>query len=251
MKRYRVQVLLKKPVSLQEIAEVNHKVIALVKHLNIVRNKAQEMRWLFQPARIVFCHFGLDMDDISNNNNNYYCCCSTWVDKTQDKAWWYRSKASTEIINDICFDFPDYYTFCKKHLTSHTGSVETLVPQTRLIVSNIVTLMESAIKIYNEHSDDIPSQESNDEMLKICCKMDRLYYDESNLDVPPSEIKEWCQCCTNLVATIHDISLYYRDGKRTAENRKACIDLTIKRYYEDLEKLKQAEKNTGNLLFNS
>ena len=29
---------------------------------------------------------------------------------------------------------------------------------------------------------------------------------------------------------------------RTPENRKACMDISVKRYYEELEELKAAEK---------
>ena len=67
---------------------------------------------------------------------------------------------------------------------------------------------------------------------------------ETELELPPKELKKWCQCCSNLVATIHDFTLFYNkryiEG-RTYENRIACMNMTINKYYSDLEILKKEE----------
>lgn len=71
------------------------------------------------------------------------------------------------------------------------------------------------------------------------------YFAESELDIPPNELKEWSHRCSNLAATIHDFTLFYNQkyiSMRTPENRKACMDISVKRYYEELEELKAAEK---------
>lgn len=243
VKRYRVQVLLKAPMPLDEIAVVNQQVISQVKYLNICNTKQQECRWLFHPARIIYCFFVFDMDDLSGPN---YYCQSIWVDDTQDKNKWYWTGKETEIMNGICFKVSPQYFSHKEYLASHTTTAEILVPQTKAIISEMVTLAESFIERYNEFLSTSQSEDVFREIIQnTILRIHQLYFAESNLDVPPPEIKEWSQCCTCLAATIDDFALYYGNNtfaKRTPENRKACIEMTIKRYYEDLAKLRDAEK---------
>lgn len=72
--------------------------------------------------------------------------------------------------------------------------------------------------------------------------IDKYYFEETDLAIPPIEFKEWSQCCSNLSGTIHDFTLFYNKiylSTRTSENRIACMNMTINRYYEDLEALKK------------
>ena len=74
--------------------------------------------------------------------------------------------------------------------------------------------------------------------------IDRLYYKETNLDIPPQDLQEWSQACSNISATINDFTLFYNEkylSGRTPANRRDCMNMTIRRYYEDLKKLEDEE----------
>lgn len=238
-KRYRVRIILKQPMSFSEIAIINHEIVQTVKHLNIYENMRQEERWKDKAANIVFCFFGLDETDMLNAN---YLCHTTWVDETQDKNWWYRLHKNCEVIDDIHFGIQPYYKNLKSFTEEHTGTREKLIAETRAIISRMVTLAEQIISLYNEYLNGTKSESDlKNNIAEITPELSELYFAEGNLDIPPNDLEEWSQLCSNLVGTIHDFTLYYGQNafsERTPKNRKACMDISIKQYYQDLEKLK-------------
>ena len=243
-KRYSAKIILKKPFSFLEISHLNHEIIEKVRIQDIYQTERQSQRWRGQPANLVFCYFGLDESDIKNSN---YLCHTTWADNTQDKDWWYRAGKNCETINGIHFNVHSYYQSLKVFTEEHTGSREKLIADTRAILSCMITLAEQVIALYNEFLNGTKSEaDFVDDMKRFVPEIDRLYFAESNLDIPPDDLKEWCQQYTGLSATIHDFTLFYNAphfAKRTAENRKACMDLSIKQYYKELEKLKSIDFN--------
>lgn len=243
-KRYSVFVILKAPFSLNEISLLNHEIVEKVKGLNIFGTKQQEEHWRSGKANIVFSYFGLDEDDIIEHN---FICHTTWVDNTQDKTWWYRLYKNDEVINDIHFNMHSYYQSLKIFTQEHTALKDDLVKDTMEIMSQMITQAEKVIALYNEYLNEITSENVFiDEMSKIIPNIERLYFAETSLDIPPKDLKEWCQFCSNLSATIHDFTLFYGQNaflKRTSENRIACMNMTIERYYQELEKWKAHEQN--------
>ena len=241
-KRYSVQIILKQPMSFAEIAVINHEIVQTVKSLNIYENKMQEERWKFKSANLVFCYFGLDETDMINAN---YLCHTTWVDETQDKNWWYRLNKNSEVIDDVHFNIHSYYESLKAFTEKHTATKEKLIAETRAIITRMVTLAEQIISLYNEFLNGAKSENDyKNDIAGITSELSKLYFAETNLDIPPHDLKEWSQLCSNLAGTIHDFTLYYGQNafsKRTPENRKACMDMSIKRYYRDLEKLKTVD----------
>ena len=63
VKRFSVKVILKEPLSLEEISTINHEIIEKVRSLNLSTNKNMELRWKNRKANVVFCYFGLDETD--------------------------------------------------------------------------------------------------------------------------------------------------------------------------------------------
>jgi hypothetical protein len=243
-KRYSAKIILKKPLSFLEISQLNHEIVEKVKVQDIYQNEKQSQRWRGQAANLVFCYFGLDETDIINTN---YLCHTTWADDTQDKKWWYRAGENCEVINNIHFNVHSYYQSLKVFTEEHTGSREKLIADTRAILSRMITLAEQVIALYNEFLNGTKSEdEFADDMKGVVPEIDKLYFAEGNLDIPPDDLKDWCQHYTGIAATIHDFTLFYNSqcfAKRTPENRKACMDLSIKQYYKELEKLKSIDSN--------
>lgn len=247
-KRYRVQVILKQPMTFEEIAVINHEIVQEVKGLNICENERQEKRWRDKAANIVFCYFGFDETDMMNHN---YVCHTTWVDDTQDKNHWYHSGKNCEVISGIHFTICSYYQSLKAFTEKHIGGKEQLIKETRAIITHMVTLAEQLISLYNEFLNGTKSEdEYRNDISEISAKIITLYLAEGDLDIPPNDLQEWSQCCSGLAGTIHDLTLYYGRNsfaERTPENRKACMDMSIKRYYEDIEKLKSIDVSTSEL----
>jgi len=76
--------------------------------------------------------------------------------------------------------------------------------------------------------------------------IEKHYFAETDYNNPPQELKDWSECCYNLSVTIHNFTLFYNIkylSGRTPENRINCMNMTIKQYYEYLEKLKEVDKD--------
>lgn len=245
-KRYSVQVILKEPFSFGEIAVINHEIIDKIKNIEVYENPKSEIRWTGQNANIIFCYFGRDESDMVNAN---YICHTTWVDDTQNKSRWYSLSNNCEMIEDIHFNIHNYYSTLKSFNQENTGAKELLVKQTKKIINELIALAEKTIALYNELLNGTMSEKELIIAMKpIIPLMTRGYFAMGDLDIPPKEIKEWYQSCSNLAATIHDFTLLYNEqyvSSRTSENRRSCMNITIKRYYEDLEKLKLEENKYG------
>ncbi|EOR20425.1 caspase family protein [Clostridium sartagoforme] len=242
-KRYSARIILKEPLSFEEIAQINHEVVEKLKMEEFYNNSKSELYWKGKPANIVFCYFGRDEQDMINNN---YICHTTWVDNSQDKEWWYKLYNNCEVIKNIHFNVHTYYDTLKTFNEENIGEKNLLYKKTTMIVKNIVTLAESAISLYNEFINNSKTEiELIQDMEILIPHIEKWYFFETELELPPKELKKWCQCCSSLVSTIHDFTFFYNqryiDG-RTSENRIACMNMTIKRYYDDLEKLKIEEQ---------
>ena len=241
-KRYAVKVILKIPYSFMEIAKINQEIVRKVRRIDIFTNPIQETHWSGKPTNIVFCYYALDENDVVNGN---YICHTTWVDETQDKAHWYRISKGNEIIDGVFFSIHPYYQSLKSFILNHTATKKQIISSTKTIIYRMITLAEQIISHFNEFdSKQLTEEELVASIESAIPELDKLYFAESNLDFPPSELDEWCQCCSNLAATIHDFTLFYNSkflSTRTPDNRKSCMEITIKRYYQELERLKHID----------
>lgn len=243
-KRYSVKAILKQPFLFEEIVEINHEIVRKVKQLNIFSTLRQERQWYNKSANIVFCYYGLDESDIINSN---FICKTTWVDETQDKAWWYQTDKNGEIIGDTYLSVFAYYESIKTVIDNHSSTDGDLITKTNAIIHPMIELAEQVISLFNEYTNkEISEQVLIEDLRTTIPIIDALYRTETNLGIPSKELENWCQCCSNLAATIHDFTLYYGNNafeRRTEENRKACMEITIKRYYDNMEMLKLAERS--------
>lgn len=230
-------------MSFKDISNINNKIVQQVRELEIYNNEQSERKWKTQLANIIFCYYGRDEFNIINSN---YICNTTWIDETQDRNWWYKLSGNSEVINDVLFKFHSYHETLKIFQQKNTGEKNTLIYQTKEIISHLISLAEKVIGIYNEFLNETKTEkEFIQEINKLTPLIDKWYFTESELDIPPKEIKKWCSTCTALAGTIHDFTLFYNEkalATRSFNNRIACMNITKDRYYEDLETLRIEEQ---------
>ncbi|MEW8956512.1 caspase domain-containing protein [Clostridium sp.] len=241
-KRYSVKVILKDPYCLKEMATLFKEIIEKVKKLEVYSSSSFQNYWQGKDANIIFGYFGFDEEDMINSN---FLCHTTWVDESQNKEWWYRLDKNSMIINGIHFNIHPYYESLKDFTQKNTGEKEELINETRKIMKELISLTEKVIGIYNEFLNGCKTEEKIvEEMKLVILDIEKQYFKQMELNIAPKELRDWSQCCSGLAATIHDFTLYYNEiylHSRTPENRIACMNMTIKAYYNELEKLKTKE----------
>ncbi len=248
-KRYSFKVILKEPLSLEEIGEISLKIKDLARNVEVYNNEASQKRWTNKLPNIVWVYFGRDEIDIIKNN---YICHTTWVHDKQDKKWWYKVNGkNTFILNGNHYNIHPYYEQLKSINIKHTASKENLVFKTKEILTQIITLAEKVIKLYNDYkNEEITEEELFEKMNTYIPELNKYFFMSTDLDIAPIEIHDWDLACTGLFGTIHDFTLFYNKkymSQRTSENRKACMEMTIKQYYSDLNKVSRLEEQILNL----
>jgi hypothetical protein len=241
-KRYSVKVILKFPFNFNEIARLNHEIIEKVKHVEIYKNAKSQHFWQGNSANLVFCYFGRNETDVKNSN---YLCNTTWADDTQDKGWWYRLNNNEEIIDGIHFNIHTYYDSLETFIRENTASKDVIIRETRTIISRLITAAEKVISFYNEYQNQTISEDKLIiNLAPVIENIERDYFLETSMDIPPNELFSWSQSCSALAGTIYDFTLFYNSryiSSRTPQNRIACMNLTVKRYYRDLETIRVIE----------
>lgn len=246
VKRLRVRAILKHEVTPEELAAINWKIIKEVSYADVYQSEIAEKRFKGKPANIVFCFFGYDIDDITNST---YAYRTTWADHNQDRKHWYAPSKHSMDIQDIHIDIYDGYLSIKAFEKAHTGDRQIIIGEEKRIVAEVIKLAQSVIGEYNEYrNSEIDESELISRLKPILPQIERLFFEESDLDIPPTDIHDWTYACTALVSTVHDFTYYYNEkylNTRTLENRRQCMDMTISRYHDDLNKLEEESKKLG------
>lgn len=248
VKRYSTKVILKEVVDFEEIADIALEIVEYIKTVEVYNNELSQRRFTGFPANIVWIYFGRDEDDMVNSN---FICHTTWVDKTQDKKWWYSTNGEEEfIIKNIHFNVHSYYEQLKSFTSENTGDKNNVIIEIKTLLSSILPLAEKAIKQYQDYkNDDLTEYELFDRFEILIPAIEKNYLKYTDLEIAPKEIRDWNLACMSLFSTIHDFTLFYNKkykSQRDSKNRIACMDIAIKRYYVDLEKVANLEKGSVN-----
>lgn len=244
-KRYSVEVILKSPLSLDEISRVSLEITEKVRKVEIYSNSTSELLLSGKMANIIWIYFGRDESDMVRKS---YLCISTWVDDTQNKNWWYRVNSDeTFIINGVHFKLLPYYESLRHINQDNMGTREKVIKDTREMLANLVTLAEKIIYQFNEYKNEILTENELINVLEeIVAEVDLYYFKSTEFSIPPDSIRNWCEACSLLFGTIHDLSIFYNKKysfQRTSINRKINMELVISRYYADLENVRRIEKD--------
>ena len=242
-KRYAVKVILKEPLSLNEIGEISLEIKDRVKTAEIYNNEIAQKKWESKLANIVWIYFGRDESDMINGN---FICHTTWIDDKQDEKWWHRvNNKDTFILNGIHFNIHSYYEQLKSFNQENTGSKDEIILKTKEILANMVTLAERVVWLFNEYKNGILTETELFERIdSSISELDRYYFMSMDLEIAPDIIRDWNQACVVLFGTIHDFTLFYNKkyiSQRTTKNRKACMEMTVAQYYSDMDKVRKLE----------
>ncbi|MCY9277527.1 caspase family protein [Bacillus haynesii] len=245
IKRYSAKVILKDVLDFDELAVLALEIVDFIKKIEIYSNEISQKKFTGLPVNIVWLYFGRDEDDMVNSN---FICHTTWVDKSQDKNLWYRINGEDNfIIKNVHFTIHSYYEQLKSFISENTGDKNSVTSEIKSLLTDILPFAEKAIKLYQDYkNDDLTEDELFDQFQPLIPEIERSYLLSTDLGLASNEIYDWKLACACLFSTIHDFTLFYNKQyklQRDKKNRIACMDMTIKHYYEDLEKVKKLEKD--------
>ncbi|MCY8281762.1 caspase family protein [Bacillus inaquosorum] len=243
-KRYAAKILLKKPFSDAEIADVSTKIKKRLLFCDVYNNKIQEDRYKGFPSDIIWIYFTFYDSDILRGN---YYCKTTWVSDNQDKTYWYSLKGSNKrLIKGVHFEFYPQYKIISNFIFDNTKSNDEVLYKVKEIRYQMITYAESIISLFNEYQNEtIFEDELFASVTPYSSVLDSLFFESNDLPFSDETLSEWVQANITLFSTIHDFTLFYNEkfrNTRDSANRKLVMQSTVLRYYEDLKVLKELEQ---------
>ena len=241
-KRYIAKVILKYHFVESDIVRITKSIVDDIKYSNVYKNAEQEQRLNGLPVNMIRCHMGYDEQDMVKCN---FAWITIWVDDTMDKNNWYGNKKNSEIIDGIFVEKHISYNVLRM-LNQQTVPQEEYIKQAKQYLNEIIGCANQFIAQYREYSNGIISENKLVDNVKTLNKqIISLYFKITDLPSAPLRCNSWSEAIQQIAATIHDFTLFY--GQKTMdtwskENRNYLMKATLKRYQQELELLKQKEK---------
>ena len=241
-KRYTAKVILKYHFAEADIVRITKSIVDEIKYSNVYKNIAQEQRLNGLPANMIRCHMGYDEQDMVKCNFSWI---TIWVDDTMDKNHWYRSGKNSEIIDGIFVEKQISYSALRM-LNQETVSQEEYIKQAKQYLNEIIDCANQFIAQYREYSNGtISENQLVDNVQMLNKQITSLYFKITDLPSTPLRCNSWSESIQQIAATIHDFTLFY--GKKTMdtwsqENRNHLMKAALKRYQQEIELVKQKEK---------
>lgn len=242
VKRYSIKVILKFPFDKTEISIITNKIKNEALYYDVYSNTISENLFKGKRTNVIFCYFGYSIEDMANNN---YAFRANWVDDNQDRGYWYKKSKDAIVINDVIVYTNNSYSFLREYILNNTSDSETIIKNIRSFIYQMIELTETYIRQFREYKNNIITTEDElmDNVEKISQRIRKLYLEYTDLPIVPVELKNWESAYSNLAATIDDFCFCYdKNNKRDSNNRFALTEQTIRRYYYDLEKVKEVDK---------
>lgn len=247
-KRYKVKIILKDILSLSEMEDISLEIIKKVKNKDIFDNEYEKTYLLRKTASDVFIFFGNDESDIINDN---YILNSTWTNDKLKRDDSYIEGENSFVKNGIVFYAYPYYEKSKIFIEDNLSETKELLFQIKETLSKMISLAEDFIFQFNDYRNKIINEDVLFKRVnKISELIDKHYRESGALKFSPNEIHKWDSLCQVIFLNIHDFSLCYNQNSkntRDENNRKICMETAIKRYYINLNLLKEEENTIENI----
>ena len=140
-KRLCVFVVLKDEVSLFDLAMYTKEIVKKMKYAEIYSSQISENRFRKTPAKVVWCYFGKEKNDIGNHLHWAY---TIWVaNKKLKKIYFKKNKESIE-ISDIYIWKNSSYDLVKR-IQTPTADREAIIEENKSLLSVMITFAEQFI----------------------------------------------------------------------------------------------------------
>ena len=237
-KRLSATVLTDKHYTQDTLRAILAEVVPRIRSDPYVRNRLVGAQWGKSPAHVVWVHLGLDMGDVKDFN---WICMACWIDPDLEKnyrpSWHYD-----ELYDDIMIKWKSDYPAMKRFLSEHTGSKHQVIQCVEGILEKVQPILIQLDQAFTGFRQGAVTELSLTELVqKHWEDADNLYSRAVNCPLAPPECVDYRQQFQNIMASFHDLFLYYTSDvfltKRTTADRTWLFNRKLANLKETLQKL--------------
>lgn len=241
VKRLCAFVILKNKQGLEDLPAITKEIAERIKYAEVFSTAKSEEKFEGLPARVVWCYFGYDEEDLVNHN---HCAYTIWAADEEMCHVNYKPNKNAKILDDIyVFENTSYQLV--KRIQQRTQTREEFIEDNRRLLTTIVNMGERFVADLQEVKNKIITIEDLQEKYgDWIINVRRKYIQLTDGDVPPNDLHDWSEEITTLAGWILDCSLLLENEKGggiVGERENWLINNAIKKYHESIEKIKKIE----------
>lgn len=240
IKRIGIKIILRFPCEKRDIAEIANEINKEAIHYDVFASPNSEKKWKGKTNNIIFASYGYDEEDVINGT---YAFRSTWVDKDQDKGYWYRENVRSSIIDDILVEELQGYFFRKKFINDNTSEDTSLIETYRTCIYKMIIDAEKYLNYYSAYANGTISEvEFINRVKNLRIEIRKLFLEQTDFSIASIKLHDWAEAYSALADAIVEFVVVYDDkGDRDSNDRKLSMSIAKKNYNECLEKVKELD----------
>lgn len=237
-KRLAVFILVKEKSCARQLYDITGDVVREIKYADVYSTLKMENIHGRKPADAIWCYFGYDESDMVNHR---YFARSIWCSSSELQKKYFRFEKNAEVIRGIWILQDSSYEMVRK-LQQITISKEQFQGLAKELLGKTVSMAEQFIRDIEEIDNRTKTvAELQREYMPWIRQVYEEYYKMTEIPIPPNELHGWFSVVEDLVGCVLDMAL---ELKKSMEDRldRWVIRNCVRRYYEDIEKLKIIEE---------
>lgn len=240
IKRIGIKIILRFPCEKRDIAEIANEINKEAIYYDVFSSPNSEKKWKGKTNNIIFASYGYDEEDVINGT---YAFRSTWVDKDQDKGYWYRENVRSSIIDDILVEELQGYFFIKKFINDNTSDDTSLIETYRTCIYKMIIDAEKYLSYYSDHVNGTISEvEFINRVKDLATEIRKLFLEQTDFSIASIKLHDWAQAFSALANAIDEfVVIYGGQANRNSDDRKILMNIAKKNYNECLEKVKELD----------
>ena len=194
---------------------------------------------VYNNSNIIWLYICNDEIDLENH---YYPYRSVWVNKQQ--SYWLNHLGKNRIISgNIAWQKESYYEMNRQNY------LDNIMPDED-IFSFWKEILEKQIRISTKAIEDYHSYRNNEITIEELCHKHSVLYkqviplcnkaDDAPFTMPGSSLKSFDRNALVLSGDVQELFLFYGlKNNRSEKNKSECFEISLNRYYTDLNKIKE------------
>lgn len=242
-KRYSAIIMINDDYTKEQLKEFILKITDEIKKRKYYKNNMVKNRFLNKEADVVWLFIARDLLDINTAN---WICRTSWISKDLEDNYKPLSLSGNDSVEDVEIIWNEAYESYKKYYKESQGTKEEVLEDINNIIPKAIQYANIAVDNFEKYTNGLIS---GVDLIKVMQdrqkEVNDLYIKFTDIPLPPEDLKNYMNICSNIISTIDNMFLYYSErGINTwdSKSRNWQMERFIREFKETLPILEYEKK---------